>query len=223
MIEHHIQRSIVNRLTVSDDIRFSDLKPDDMDNNAFMYHLQKLIKAGLVHKGAGGGYELTEEGRRLGRRLADPSYSLATKPHSVLFLLVRRSSDGAWLLYKRKTHPLKGMTGFMHASPTADYAAAENAERELLEKTGLSGSFSPLGGGFFRIYRSGELESYTQFTLLVCEDATGSLVGENDAAHYWWEPKPDFKSLDMLPNMAILKELYDKGQVFFIDQALQLS
>ena len=67
MLDHHIQKSIVYDLAFAESLRFSDLKPDDMENKAFTYHLKKVMKSGLVEKLEDGHYSLTMKGRRVGK------------------------------------------------------------------------------------------------------------------------------------------------------------
>lgn len=223
MLDHHVQRGIVYRLALEDNLRFSDLKPDTVENKLFTYHLKKVVAAGYVSKSDDGLYHLTAEGRRLGIRVLSSPQTLTDRAHSVLFLVIRRRSDNAWLLYKRKTQPLIGRVGFMHVTPSADQPVSETAASLCKERTGLDCEFTALGGGYFRTYRSDELESFTHFTLLLCEDARGELIqGNSDYAEYFWQADPDFTSADMLPNMPQLVEAYSAGKPFFIEQAFRL-
>jgi ADP-ribose pyrophosphatase YjhB (NUDIX family) len=143
------------------------------------------------------------------------------KAYSVLFLVARRKT-GEWLLYKRGIHPLFGYTAFPVATPSADLSATETATRDLLTKTGLSGEFTAMGGGFFHMYHDAQLESYSNFTLLVCEDVRGELASEDPNGTYEWVNAPDFAAVDMLPNMAKLVELYEQGQPFFLEETLKI-
>lgn len=223
MLDHHIQRAIIYRLALAPSLRFSELQPDDIENKLFTYHLKKVVAAGLVAKNDTGEYALTAEGRRLGLRALDKQADLLNEPDSVLFLVVRRASDAAWLLYRRRVHPLRGGVGFMHAKPSPTKPSEHVAAATLLEQTGLHGTFRSLGGGMFRVLASdGELESFTHFVLLACEDATGELRAADQLADYFWEPAPDFAAVDMLPNMTALVELYRAGQPFYIEQTLQM-
>ncbi len=222
MLDHHIQRAIVYNLALADSLRFSQLKPDYVENKLFTYHLQKVVAAGYATKNDEGSYMLTPAGKRLGLRVVATEYVDIDRPHSVLFLVVRRSSDNAWLLYRRSAHPLKDKIGFMHAVPEAEITTSQTATRILQEKTGLIGAFKPLGGGYFRIMRGEVLESFTHFTLMVCEDAGGQLVQQHEHAEYAWYQEPDFNSQDMLPNMALLVEKYQAGHVFFMEETLTL-
>lgn len=222
MLDHHLQRGIVYRLAFAESLRFSELKPDTLENKLFTYHLKKVVDAGYVHKDAAGQYSLTPEGRRLGVHVLETQNILPELPDSVLFLVIRRKTDDAWLLYRRNTHPLKGRVGFMHARPDAHKTTGETAAQECLAKTGLAGTFKALGGGYFRMREEDNLESFTHFTLMICEDAEGDLAQHDDNAEYFWSTDPDFASLEMLPNMPTLIELYQTGRPFFIEKSIQL-
>ena len=223
MLDHHVQRAIVYRLAFSEGLRFGQLKPDTLENKLFDYHLKKVVLAGYAMKGNGGLYTLTPEGRRLGIRALDKQQALADYAESVLFLIIRRASDGAWLFYKRGTHPMLGYSGFMHASPNAQEDSTTTAGKICLEQTGLTGSFTALGGGYSRIFNtSGELQSFTNFTLLVCDDVTGELSGEDAFADYRWELSPDFTSTQLFPSTSMLYERYLAGKAFFVEQSFTI-
>jgi len=226
MLDHHLQRSIVYRLALSQGARFSELKPDIVDNKLFTYHLKKVVAAGYVAKGEDGLYSLTPEGRRLGIRVLDKQQVLVDRADSVIFMVVRRKADKAWLLYRRKVHPLFDMVGFMHATPTATASCTTVAAETLFQTTGLRGTFTALGGGYFRVYRGEELESFTHFTLVACEDAEGELVQNDDYADYHWQDDPDFADPAMLPDTIPLADLYGRrrnfGENFFVEQTFHL-
>ncbi len=223
MLDHHIQRSIVYRLAFAPDgLRFSQLKPDELESKLFTYHLKKVVAAKYVVKSEDGRYTLTPEGRRMGTRVFDKQLSFADRAESVLFLVVRRKIDGAWLLYKRAVHPLIGQVGFMHAAPKIEMTTPEAANQACRERTGLDADFSVLGSGYFRVFDGDNLESFTHFTLLACEDVVGDLSPTDEKAEYFWETKPDFNSPTMLPNMATLAGLYEAGVLFFVEKSFQL-
>lgn len=218
MLDHHIQRSIVYRLALTPSLTFSELKPDTLENKLFTYHLKKVVAAGLIEKNTDGRYALTSQGRLLGVHVLENTEALVDRAYSVLFLVIRRKADGAWLLYRRGSHPLYGKVGFMHAVPNADESVLQTAAKVCKERTGLKAQFSALGGGFFRVFEDETLESFTNFTLLVCDDATGELVSDDELAEYFWQKNPDFSAEDMLPNMAVLAELYTTGRSFFVEK-----
>jgi len=222
MVRHHIQNEILYRLSFDESLRFSELKPAELENKLFDYHLKQLIKDGLVHKSEDGSYSLTPDGKRMGVTVFDDQLSKAKMPRSVLFLVIRRKSDNAWLLYKRSTHPLKDLSGFMHLMAEADKTLNESAHDQVKARTGLDCNFTSLGGGFFKTFRDEKLESFTNFSLLVCEDAKGELTPNDDRAEYFWATDPDFAAPDMLPNMVTLVKHYQAGKPFFIEEVFNI-
>lgn len=222
MLDHHIQRSIVYKLALSSALRFSELKPDDIENKLFTYHLKKVVSAGFVEKTSEGLYELTPEGRRLGIHAVENGQALVDQAYSVLFLAIRRKSDSAWLLCKRKSHPLINRFGFMHCIPTALEDASVTAQKECLNKSGVHAEFAALGGGYFRVFEGQKLESFTHFTLLVCEDAEGEIINSDKHAEYYWAEQVDVLDQSLLPMMPTLLQVYEKKQPFYIEQTITI-
>lgn len=221
MLDHHLQKNIVYALAFADSLRFSELQPDDIDSKLFTYHLKKTVMSGLVVKHTDGSYALTPEGRRIGKTVLKKERFM-DQAYSILLLIIRRSSDGAWLLYKRHTHPLIDLSGFMQAIPNAHEAVTLTAQRTCLEKTGLSGTFEFVSDGYFRVFQSEELESFTHFTLMRCDDISGELVNSDGFGEYYWQMDPDFHAEHMLPTAATLSQLYLDSSRQFIEQEFRI-
>lgn len=221
MLDHHIQRSIIYKLSFTDTMRFSDLKPDDVESKLFTYHLKKAVASGLVIKNTDGLYALSQEGRRVSTGVGTAEQKLITeRPYSVLLLVVRRKSDDSWLFYKRPIHPMLGYEGFMHANPSTLVDAELAAAQQCKLKTGLTGSFMALGGGYFRIYKGTELESFTHFTVLFCEDVEGNLA---DTDNYYWVQKPEFATELLFPGTEDIYNAYLARKPFFLERTFQLN
>ena len=218
MLEHHIQKSIVYSLALTESARFSELKPDILDNKLFDYHLKKVIAEGLVAKNEAGEYALTSKGRRVGKDTIAKSDQLLDRAYSVLFMAIRRPSDGAWLLCKRKAHPLLGKVGFLKAQPTFTETADVTAKNVTLQKTGLSGDFTVRGSGYLRMFEDNDIESFTHFTLLECIDISGELQQLDEFAEYYWDTHPDFTAADMLPSIALFAAKLAEPGLFYLEQ-----
>lgn len=220
MLDHHIQKSIVYDLAFAESLRFSDLKPDELENKAFTYHLKKVMSAGLVEKLDDGRYALTMKGRRVGKGALKKESRLLDRAYSILLLAVRRNDE--WLLYKRQTQPLLGLTGFMQAQPVAEADACRTAQQTCLEQTGITAEFTVQGHGYFRVYRKGELESFIHFTLLVGQNPDGELLQTAESAGYFWQRKPNFAHPDMLPNMQTLHRMCEGSPGSFVEATFEL-
>jgi hypothetical protein len=222
MLDHHIQREIVYTLAFSEGLRFSELKPDVLENKAFDYHLKKVIAAGYVIKKADGTYSLTSEGKRVGKGALKKQSRLIDRAYSTLLLAIRRPEDGAWLLVRRKSQPLLGMTGFMNASPIVTQQITETAADICRQQTGLTGTFVPHGHGYFRIYRDGGLESFIHFTLLTCSDIQGELHQNSELVECYWDTDPHWQAPEFLPNMQTLFEMSQAPSGCFVERTFDI-
>lgn len=220
MLDHYIQKNIVYNLALTQSMRFSDLKPDDIDNKLFDYHLKKVVATGLVAKNEAGEYELTPQGRRVGKDALKKTDHLINRVYSVLFIVVRRESDDAWLLCRRKAHPLLGKVGFMHAVPDLESTAAESATQATLAKTGLTATFTVRGSGYLRMYEGDNMESFTHFTLLEATNATGQLSQNDELAEYYWQKEIDASDPDLLPSIPHFVDALQKPGLFYFEKTL---
>ena len=134
MIEHHIQLDILKRLARNDTLRFSELKPDGMENNAFMYHLTQMQKMKYVEK-TEAGYQLTTSGKTYSTTLSRLTGRPRQQPRAMC-LIALFNAKGNVLLAKRKEQPMIGawtlLTGKQHFGELTETHVA----REVLEQIG---------------------------------------------------------------------------------------
>jgi hypothetical protein len=222
MLDHHIQKAIVYRLAFSPGLRFSELQPDELDNKLFDYHLKQVILAGLVKKATDGTYALTAKGRKIGVGVLDKQFLALERAHSVAFLIIQRPSDKAWLLFKRQTHPLFGRVGLMHINPVIEKDIITNAQDELREITGLQAIFAYAGSGFFKVFLDGDLESFTNFTVLAAKNVKGNLESASKKGDYFWVSDLNAVKDQLLPTAAEIIKRYQSGKNFFVDKTFNL-
>lgn len=220
MLDHYIQKNIVYNLALAQSMRFSDLKPDDIENKLFDYHLKKVVATGLVVKNDTGEYELTPKGRRVGKDALKKTDHLINRVYSVIFIAIRGQEDDAWLLCRRKTHPLLGKIGFMHAAPDLDATALETAIHAVQEKTGLKGTFKVRGSGYLRMYEGEDMESFTHFTLIESTDASGELKQLDELAEYFWQDAIDDNDPNLLPSIPYFASALEQPGLFYFEKTL---
>ena len=135
VIEHHIQRDIIDRLTRAAELRFSELKPAGMESNIFMYHLKQLMSQGYVQK-SGSSYSLAAKGLTYVDGLSTENLKPRPQP-KVICILALHDGNGQWLLAERKIQPYIGMRMFISGKQHRGESSSEHSVRELYEKTGL--------------------------------------------------------------------------------------
>ncbi len=222
MLEHHIQQAIIYKLAFVEAMRFSELQPDELDNKLFDYHLKLVVRDGLAQKNNDGLYSLTAKGRRIGVGVANKQFLALDRAHSVVFLLVQRPEDKAWLLFKRHTHPLINEAGLPHVNPIANKEIIETAQDELRETTGLTATFTYAGEGYFKVFKGQELESFTHFTALATQDLNGELKATNQKGEYFWATDLSGIKDQLLPTAQEILKYSQTGKPFFIDKTFKL-
>lgn len=136
MITHHIQKDIFIRLGKASHLRFSELKPDGMESNLFMYHLKQLMAIKFVEKDAQG-YRLAPAGLTY---LDSFSFRTNTprKQPKIISILALKNHDGQWLLAQRKYQPYIGEYMFVSGKQRFGEQPETHALREMQEKLGFT-------------------------------------------------------------------------------------
>ncbi|HEY5268290.1 MAG TPA: NUDIX hydrolase [Candidatus Saccharimonadales bacterium] len=135
MVDHPIQRDLIDRLMHSDGLKFSELKPNGMESNIFMYHLNSLIKSGYITKTANL-YSLTAKGLTYVDSLSSSNLKPRKQPKLIAIIAVKNKDD-EWLLLERKFQPYKDQLMLPSGKQHFGESIATHANRELFEKTGL--------------------------------------------------------------------------------------
>lgn len=152
IIDHHIKRDVVKYLLTVPYARYSELRPKNIESNLFMYHLSQLVKQGLVEKTAKG-YELTPYGKQIADRVSLESLKFRIQPKLITILTVQKP-NGEWALIERTHQPFLNYCGFPSGKIHYGESLQESAEREMLEKTGLTGIELTLRGTYIMRYFS---------------------------------------------------------------------
>lgn len=208
MLDHHIQKQILFRLAFEDSLAFSELKPDDLDNKLFTYHLHKVVGAGFVEKNNDGHYRLTAKGRRVGKGALHKDDRFIDRAYSLLILVVR-NTEGEWLFFERGTQPLLGYVGFMQAKPQSGTPVTLVAQRALKDNTNLEGDFSVAGQAYLTMNRDGQMESYIHATILVCTNAHGVLnIQDTHGDYSFYKQLPTSNNdIRLIPSVPIIADI----------------
>ncbi len=143
-----IKLAILTQLLKAEKLRYGDIKSPEMDNDLFNYHLQSLVKSGLVEK-VEKEYSLSP----LGRYEVAEQNPLDLKGQPVdrfkinVLTVVLRKEKGVMqvLLQRRKKHPFYNTVAIMGGVVNKGELLTEAASARLQMKTGLTGQFTLCG------------------------------------------------------------------------------
>ena len=216
----NIQNQILTRLLSSQKLRYSDMKPDDITSDLFNYHLQFLVKKGLVLK-EDDGYSLSTAGIK---HVAD-EYPLNPRGEvanlfkmNVITIVSQNSKNGIQILNQvRERHPSFGKKGVMGGSVRKCEEVLDGAKRKLQEETGLSADFRVLGFERRILNVGDELFSDIIYCLCYADEVTGDLKAHTEFGINRWVSldealKNDEPRADSIESISkILKAIKDGG------------
>lgn len=160
-VSHHIQKFIIDVLMYKKSARFRDLRPPRIDTNLFTYHLNALVKQGMVNK-VEGGYALSALGLSYVDRVSSEDKKIRTQP-KIISMLVVQNGEGDILLQRRTKQPyIDTWTlpyGKIHVE---DMSTKDAGQREAFEKLGLKNQeMTHAGDCYIRVHANDELLSTT--------------------------------------------------------------
>jgi predicted transcriptional regulator len=220
MIEHNVQRQILRFLGHHERARFTDIKPPELENNAFQYHLKQLIAAKLIRKNEDGTYEITPEGKQEFIVSHLSRTELHEQAHAI-FLCALRDGD-KWLVARRKVQPELGLTGFIHGEAVAGEPLLDTATRRFHDKTGLTAVFDVKGAGYIRIFKAGELSSFVHATLLYADSYSGELATEYHTSSHAWMTRGELEKIPLISSMPLLFNILESKASPFFDEMYEI-
>lgn len=215
---HVIQKEILIRLIQNPELRYSQLKPKHIESNHFMYHLKALMRDGMVEKKENGSYSLTMEGKLYADQVNLKTLKVRRQPKIVTLVAVQNDKD-QWLLYKRKHQPLINQVGFPYGKLHLGETVHEAAERELMEKTGLTCKLKHKGDGYIIIHEENEPVSQICFHLFYGRNPKGKMKTETQYGWIRWSDENDnFTKPPFMASMYDLMKLIEtKKDRFFVE------
>jgi len=192
-----VQLQILTILNGTLDIqRYSDLKPKDLDNDLFNYHLQFLVKKNLVNK-TEKGYQISQKGKKIMSNIDAVGKKYDLFRYSITANVMKKENGKKYILgQKRLRHPYYGDISTISGKVKKGERVTDAAKRKLKEETGLEAEFKVLG--LFRKIRKnekGEVVEDTVYNTCYAENPTGELIEKNEYGENKWYEVEEFKKL----------------------------
>ncbi len=143
-----IQKKILLELLTSEQLRYSEIKPKNLANDLFNYHLQFLLKKELIIKSdntyslSTKGVKFLEETKPISRTEGfTQSYRV-----SVLYIVMNTINDEKMILVQKRTRkPFLGNTGLPSGKLLKGELIEDAATRLCFKETGLRCKFRKIG------------------------------------------------------------------------------
>lgn len=212
---HNIQRKILQALLYANSLSYAKMRPAGVESNHFAYHLDQLVKSGLVAK-RDKQYFLAPAGLALVDRMSQEKMVDRLQPH-ILTVIDITNQHGQTLLFKRAFQPYIGTFSFPLGKIHFEESIPQAATRELQEKTGLADI--PLvnrGVAYLTITHNEHIISKE-----LCHVFSGRTVGTPRLAEpshrgsCHWADIASYQPHDFMPGFLAIKQLLATHQEFF--------
>jgi 8-oxo-dGTP pyrophosphatase MutT (NUDIX family) len=227
----HIQNHILSKLKNAKSLRYSELQPEKVPNDLFNYHLQFLVKKGLLDKD-GSNYALSVNGIK---HVADPYPTndaiTSLFKINVITIVSRKVGRKIEILNQiRKSNPSYGKVGVMGGVVLKGELIEPAATRKLKQETGLDALFKLVGCERRIMYKSGELFSDLMFPIAYASEYSGELLEDTDFGHNMWVPideaiKNESVEFDSLKGVVHVLKAIKAGKIktmpFYFEENIQ--
>ncbi len=215
---HPLRKQILYQLITNPSLSFSKLRPKEIESNLFIYHLKQLISEGLVLKRTDGKYELTAEGIDFADKLSLKSFKIRIQP-KIITLIVCQNKKGEFLLYKRGKQPFLGFVGFPYGKIHLGENITQAAERELKEKTDLSGKLIHRGDVYLTTYKDQAVLTQVFCHIFQGQNLKGELKTNSEIGECFWGKIKDIKKTEFIPGFLDIYNLMKKSSksLFFAE------
>lgn len=185
MIRSKIQRTILSNCKFwQAGARYSQMRPGDLDNDLFNYHLQQLVKRGYLIRGKDL-YKLTEKGKSIATNIDDQTGDLSLNYKVSVYLCP--VIDGKVLLHRRLKHPQYGYAGLVSGKIAYGENILKTAEREFTEETNLKAKFKIIGNlRQIRKNVKGNVIEDGIFYVCFTDEIEGKLNEKHKEGEYFW-------------------------------------
>lgn len=214
-IEHPQQRDILRRLSKAEGLRFSELKPDIIENNIFMYHIHLLIRQGLIKKHDNGQYMLTSEGLRYVALVTRGQLEYRSQPKLFSFLVLC-NDYGEVVLHRRASQPFMGKYAFPGEVIYFDDSMSDHKERLLHDKVGIAAQLSLRGLVDTRLTGGGQVVSHV-YAQIIYGEVTGRPRVQSIDSHFTpeWINLAQIDSREVLPDIGAIVDKAASNEDYF--------
>lgn len=218
--DHHIQADIFAKLRASDWLRYSQLKDPLLESSQFVYHLNELVRRGLIEKFDRGKYRLSKEGISLAQHFSSEKNALRVGVLSYSMIYVR-SETGKWLLVNRKKQPFFGfyasLSGKIHMGETLKQAAEREVSVLGLEKLDLKYA------GYISILINGEnIETHITGPIWFIDNCPEFDTSKISKRSLSWENWQDLPYKKFIPGWKESVAVVESGKPDFLDLKFSL-
>jgi 8-oxo-dGTP pyrophosphatase MutT (NUDIX family) len=215
---HNIQRKILGKLLYAETLGYAQMRPPGVESNHFAYHLEQLVRSGLVAK-TDRRYTLTPSGLSWVDRMSQEKMVDRLQPHVVTAIDIT-DEQGRTLLFKRSFQPYIYRIGFPLGKTHYEESTTQAAARELQEKTGLTDiPLQHRGIAYIEATMRGATISKVLYHIFQGKAGSGlPLATPTHRGECFWGDDKAYKQKELMPGFQKIKTLLHGEQPLFFTE-----
>jgi len=217
LLNHDVRKNIFKKLMYASGLSFSQLQDSNIRSNHFNYHLNKLVKLGIIKKDEDGLYSLTNTGNELAIYVDLNNMGVHKQPFVITGVIIR---DGDKILLSRlEREPFKGIWATSVVGRVRfGEGIKESAVRQTIERTGYAPKDLKLKIIYsMRTYNKDDIHSHHLFYVFRCNEFTGELKKKTvDRLNKWFNIK-NLEKLNIFADIPYSLKYIDKRGINFFE------
>jgi ADP-ribose pyrophosphatase YjhB (NUDIX family) len=209
---HHIQHYILTKLSVTKWARFSEMRPANIDSNAYSYHLKLLQKQQLIEKHAEKGYRLSPTGMTQVDRMSTHELNFRLQPKIITMCLLY-DENGKVLLLAKSKQPFIGAWTFASGKLHIEDGSARGAMiREIQERVAIDANetLTHVADAYINASISGQLVSTILAHVYTMHVLASNIVRKDIV----WASNEEWATLQLAPGVKEVYELVTNNDAF---------
>lgn len=193
IVLHKTQANILRVLLFKKTEKFSNLNVESLSSDHFSFHINKLIKDGLILKNINGFYNLSNKGKEFANRLDTKKVEIEKQAKIGVLIVASKFENQTkkYLIQQRLKEPYFGFFGFITGKIKLGESALAAAKRELKEETGMSATVKFVGVKHKTDYSTKNILLEDKFFMVFkATNLKGKLTQEFEGGkNYWYAEK----------------------------------
>ena len=202
-----IQYHILLELTRHATRRYSQLRPRDVEGNLFTYHLQGLMRDGLIEK-TERHYQFTRKGLQFASTLSLETGKTRQQPQ-ILNAIICQNNAQEYLMIRWRRQPALGLVSFPHGMMHYGEKASDMAAQELAEKAGLTAELIYRGDVYIRVMQDDICERHMLVHVFEARSPKAGRADElrPEVSEHFWASLDAFGAADFVPGFYEIAQL----------------